>query len=128
MIAQANADVEAARRAIRAGVSVISCSDRIEDVEALRGLDGDARRAEVSVLTGVGFARNRTELGNVGIPTHVESFAIATRDRFDGLIGASTATIMAKTGFDQKKIANIIYRLRKQKKIKYSPPFLQPNP
>lgn len=32
--------------------------------------------------------------------------------------GASTATIMAKTGFDQKKIANIIYRLRKQKKIK----------
>jgi ATP-dependent Clp protease ATP-binding subunit ClpA len=32
--------------------------------------------------------------------------------------GVSTATIMAKTGFDQKKIANIIYRLRKQKKIK----------
>ncbi len=32
--------------------------------------------------------------------------------------GASTATIMAKTGFDQKKIANIVYRLRKQKKIK----------
>jgi hypothetical protein len=32
--------------------------------------------------------------------------------------GASTATIMEKTGFDQKKIANIVYRLRKQKKIK----------
>ena len=32
--------------------------------------------------------------------------------------GVSTATIMAKTGYDQKKIANIIYRLRKQKKIK----------
>jgi len=32
--------------------------------------------------------------------------------------GVSTATIMQKTGFDQKKIANIIYRLRKQKKIK----------
>ena len=32
--------------------------------------------------------------------------------------GASTATIMEKTGYDQKKIANIVYRLRKQKKIK----------
>ena len=32
--------------------------------------------------------------------------------------GVSTAAIMAKTGFNQKKIANIIYRLRKQKKIK----------
>ena len=31
--------------------------------------------------------------------------------------GASTAVIMEKTGFNQKKIANIIYRLRKQQKI-----------
>lgn len=48
--------LEPARRAVRAGVAVVSCSDRIEDVEALRGLDGDARRAGVSVLIGVGFA------------------------------------------------------------------------
>ncbi|MBW2489699.1 MAG: hypothetical protein JRE65_00940 [Deltaproteobacteria bacterium] len=32
--------------------------------------------------------------------------------------GASTAAIMQKTGFNQKKIANIIYRLRKQQKIR----------
>ena len=32
--------------------------------------------------------------------------------------GVSTGTIMQKTGYNQKKIANIIYRLRKQKKIK----------
>ena len=32
--------------------------------------------------------------------------------------GASTAAIMQKTGFNQKKIANIIYRLRKQQQIK----------
>jgi len=32
--------------------------------------------------------------------------------------GASTAVIMQKTGYSQKKIANIIYRLRKQQKIK----------
>jgi len=32
--------------------------------------------------------------------------------------GASTAAIMQKTGYDQKKIANIIYRLRKQQKIR----------
>ena len=32
--------------------------------------------------------------------------------------GASTAAIMQKTGFNQKKIANIVYRLRKQQKIK----------
>ncbi len=32
--------------------------------------------------------------------------------------GASTAVIMQKTGYSQKKIANIVYRLRKQQKIK----------
>ena len=32
--------------------------------------------------------------------------------------GVSTATIIQKTGYSQKKIANIIYRLRKQQKIK----------
>jgi len=32
--------------------------------------------------------------------------------------GASTAAILQKTGYNQKKIANIIYRLRKQQKIK----------
>ena len=32
--------------------------------------------------------------------------------------GASTAMIIQKTGYNQKKIANIIYRLRKQQKIK----------
>ena len=32
--------------------------------------------------------------------------------------GASTAAIMQKTGYNQKKIANIIYRLRKQQKIR----------
>lgn len=32
--------------------------------------------------------------------------------------GVSTAAIMQKTGYSPKKIANIIYRLRKQQKIK----------
>ena len=32
--------------------------------------------------------------------------------------GASTAAIIQNTGYSQKKIANIIYRLRKQQKIK----------
>ena len=32
--------------------------------------------------------------------------------------GAGTAAIMQKTGFNQKKLANIVYRLRKQQKIK----------
>jgi len=31
--------------------------------------------------------------------------------------GAGTAEIMQKTGFNQKKLANIIYRLRKKQKI-----------
>jgi hypothetical protein len=31
--------------------------------------------------------------------------------------GVSTATITGKTGFNQKKVANIVYRLRKQGKI-----------
>jgi hypothetical protein len=33
-------------------------------------------------------------------------------------IGTGTAAIMQETGYNQKKIANIIYRLRKQQKIK----------
>ncbi len=32
--------------------------------------------------------------------------------------GVHTTAIMQKTGYNQKKIANIIYRLRKQQKIK----------
>ena len=32
--------------------------------------------------------------------------------------GVSTTAILQKTGYNQKKIANIIYRLRKQQKIK----------
>jgi predicted DNA-binding protein (UPF0278 family) len=44
-------------------------------------------------------------------------------DKILGIIGrskngVSTAVIMQKTDFNQKKIANIIYRLRKQQKIK----------
>ena len=32
--------------------------------------------------------------------------------------GVSAADIKSRTGFDQKKIANIVYKLKKQKKIK----------
>ena len=32
--------------------------------------------------------------------------------------GVDTATLMKKTGFDQKKIHNIVYKLKKQGKIK----------
>jgi len=32
--------------------------------------------------------------------------------------GVDTATIMAKTGYNQKKVANFVYRLKKQGKIK----------
>ena len=32
--------------------------------------------------------------------------------------GASTATIVEKTGYDKKKVANVIYRLKKKGKIK----------
>jgi DNA replicative helicase MCM subunit Mcm2 (Cdc46/Mcm family) len=32
--------------------------------------------------------------------------------------GVNTASIKAKTGYDQKKVANIIYKLKKQGKIK----------
>jgi hypothetical protein len=44
-------------------------------------------------------------------------------DKILGIIGrskngAGTAAIMQKTGYNQKKIANIIYRLHKQQKIK----------
>ncbi len=32
--------------------------------------------------------------------------------------GVNTATLMEKTGYDQKKIANLVYKLKKQGKIK----------
>ncbi len=34
--------------------------------------------------------------------------------------GVNTAAIKAKTGYDQKKVANIVYKLKKQGKIKTS--------
>lgn len=44
-----------ARRAVRAGVSVVSTSDRIEDVEGLLALHTDAQANGVTVLAGAGF-------------------------------------------------------------------------
>lgn len=32
--------------------------------------------------------------------------------------GVNTAAVMAETGYDQKKVANIVYKLKKQGKIK----------
>ena len=32
--------------------------------------------------------------------------------------GVDTATLMKKTGYDRKKVANIVFKLRKQEKIK----------
>lgn len=48
--------LDAARAMVRAGVSVISTSDDIDDVTALLALDAEARRRGVSVVIGAGFA------------------------------------------------------------------------
>jgi hypothetical protein len=44
-----------ARRAVEQGVSVVSLTDAIEDVQLLVGLSRDARAAGVSVVVGAGF-------------------------------------------------------------------------
>jgi len=47
---------------VQAGVSVVSVSDDVDDVQALLALDGAARRAEVSVVAGAGFAPGLTDV------------------------------------------------------------------
>jgi saccharopine dehydrogenase-like NADP-dependent oxidoreductase len=49
-----------ARQAMLAGVSVVSTSDRIEDVEGLLAMEQPARAAGTTVLVGVGFAPGLT--------------------------------------------------------------------
>mgnify|MGYP001825898579 CR=1 FL=1 len=48
------------RRALAAGIPAISTSDRLEDVEALVGLDGVAKRAGTSLVAGACFAPGMT--------------------------------------------------------------------
>ena len=48
-------------------------------------------------------------------PTAVDTvLAIINRSKK----GVNTATLMERTGYDQKKIANLVYKLKKQGKIK----------
>lgn len=47
--------VEAARRALRRGVSVVSVSDRVAEVRALLALDERAKRKEARLVVGAGF-------------------------------------------------------------------------
>ena len=49
-----------ARRALAAGVSVVSTSDRIDDVEELLAMEQPARSANATILVGVGFAPGLT--------------------------------------------------------------------
>jgi hypothetical protein len=47
---------EKASRALRLGAHVVSVSDAVSDIRALRGLHDEARSSSLSVLMGVGFA------------------------------------------------------------------------
>jgi hypothetical protein len=49
------AQLQWARNAVRRGVSVVSLTDAIEDVQLLLGLSDEARAAGVSVVVGAGF-------------------------------------------------------------------------
>src|SRR5262249_4593888 len=50
------AAVRLARKAVTAGVSVVSAADRVGALTALTELDGEARRAGVRVVAGCGLA------------------------------------------------------------------------
>ncbi|MEO8696026.1 MAG: Gfo/Idh/MocA family oxidoreductase [Acidimicrobiales bacterium] len=51
----AHAQLQWARNAVRRGVSVVSLTDAIEDVQLLLGLSDEARAAGVSIVVGAGF-------------------------------------------------------------------------
>ena len=56
----AQSQLQWARSAVRRGISVVSLTDAIEDVQLLLGLAGDARAAGVSVVVGAGFCPGLT--------------------------------------------------------------------
>ena len=56
----AGTHLEPARRAVAAGVSVVSTADSVDDVEALLALDGAATAHGASVTVGAGFAPGLT--------------------------------------------------------------------
>src|SRR5262245_52925442 len=56
----AGTHVEPAQRHLAAGRAVVSCSDDIDDVQALLALDDEARRAGVPLVVGAGFSPGYT--------------------------------------------------------------------
>ena len=91
----AQAQLQWARNAVRRGISVVSLTDAIEDVQLLLGLSEDARAAGVSVVVGAGFcpglscvlARFAAERFDDLEPGHSHEILdprwAALRDRFD---------------------------------------------
>ena len=95
------------------GVEAIA--EKVDEASKSQGAVKPKRRKPSTSAKKVKTAKKATKKKNVTSATDTDKvLAIIGRTKK----GVSTATIMEKTGYDQKKIANIIYRLRKQKKIK----------
>jgi saccharopine dehydrogenase-like NADP-dependent oxidoreductase len=62
VLARPPGHLDAARRALRAGAHVVSCSDDLADVEGLLALDHDARRGDRSIVVGAGFMPGLTDV------------------------------------------------------------------
>ena len=104
-------------RLISQGVEAIS--EKIEEVAKSQAAEASKRktsRPAPSVKKATGKKSARTpQKKTAAVPTAVESvYKIIGGSKK----GVDTATLMKKTGFDRKKIANIVYKLGKQGKIK----------
>ena len=95
------------------GVEAIA--EKIDEVSKAQGAVKPNRRKPSTSAKKVKTAKKAIKKKSVKPATDTDKvLAIIGRAKK----GVSTTTIMQKTGYDQKKIANIVYRLRKQKKIK----------
>jgi hypothetical protein len=106
-------------RLISQGVEAIS--EKIEEVAKSQTAEESKRKTSRPAPSGKKAAAKKpaktSQKKTAAVPTAVETvYKIIGGSKK----GVDTATLMKKTGFDRKKIANIIYKLGKQGKIKSS--------
>ena len=101
------------------GQGVEAISEKIDEIAKSQTAEEPKRKTSKPAPSGKKAAGKKSaktsQKKTAAVPTAVETvYKIIGGSKK----GVDTATLMKKTGFDRKKIANIVYKLGKQGKIK----------
>ena len=103
---------------IAQGIEAIS--EKVDEIAEFQGAEEPEDKTSRRSAPSAKAARSKTaarapKTKAAGAPTAAETvYKIISRSKK----GADMATLMKKTGYDRKKVANIIYKLSKQGQIK----------